>query len=180
MSTEEMLIAVVRIAGALFVLRWALFGSVFAIAIDLSDLFLMNLLNLGGVSDYQSFDKTLDLAYMATFLVVALRWAGIARNIAIALFVFRLVGVLLFDFSGNRWVLLGFPNIFEFWIVWIAFVHHFRPNALPLSLKQAAPSLIALSLLKELHEFVLHGGRWLDQYRAVDVVHNFWKWLTPG
>ena len=39
-----------------------------------SDLFMMNLIDLGGVDDYQTFDKYLDQAYLLTFLVVALRW----------------------------------------------------------------------------------------------------------
>ena len=49
MTAEEMIIAAVRLAGALLVLRWAFAGSLAAIAIDFSDLFLMNLIDLGGV-----------------------------------------------------------------------------------------------------------------------------------
>ena len=76
MTTEEIIIAFFRIAGALPVLRWALAGALIAIAVDLSDLFQMNLLDLGGVGNYQALDKWLDLSYMITFLIVALRWHG--------------------------------------------------------------------------------------------------------
>ena len=76
MTAEELIISAARIAGALLVLRWAFAGAVAAILIDFSDLFMMNLLDLGGVRNYQALDKWLDLAYMLTFLWVALRWSG--------------------------------------------------------------------------------------------------------
>ena len=80
MSLEELIIAIVRVVGSLAVLKWAFVGGWAAILIDLSDLFLKNLLDLGGVSNYQAFDKWLDQVYMVAFLVVALRWKGPARN----------------------------------------------------------------------------------------------------
>ena len=60
MSLEELIIAIVRVVGSLAVLKWAFVGGWAAILIDLSDLFLRNLLDLGGVSNYQAFDKWLD------------------------------------------------------------------------------------------------------------------------
>ena len=100
MTTEELIIAAVRIGGALLVLRWAFAGSIAAILIDFSDLFMMNLLDLGGVRNYQALDKWLDLAYMLTFLWVALRWTGPPRTIAAALFAYRILGVL--SLRGRR------------------------------------------------------------------------------
>jgi hypothetical protein len=76
MTTEMWLIAAVRLLGALPVLRWAFVGALVAMAVDQSDLFMMNLIHLGGVSDYQTFDKYLDQAYLLAFLVVAWRWHG--------------------------------------------------------------------------------------------------------
>ena len=73
MTTEELIIAAVRVAGALPVLRWAFAGSLLAVLVDFSDLFMMNLLDLGGVRNYQALDKWLDLAYMGTFLWAAWR-----------------------------------------------------------------------------------------------------------
>ena len=51
MNLEEIIIAVVRIAGSLPVLFSPFFGGLAVIAIDLSDLFLMQSLQLGGVSN---------------------------------------------------------------------------------------------------------------------------------
>ena len=92
MTLEILVIAAIRIAGSLPVLRWPLAGGVLAVLVDLSDLLLRDALELGGVGDYQSLDKWLDQVCMATFLVVALRWQGPARRIAIGLFAYAFEG----------------------------------------------------------------------------------------
>ncbi len=177
MTTEEIIIAIVRVAGALPVLRWALAGALIAIAVDLSDLFQMNLLDLGGVGNYQALDKWLDLSYMGTFLIVALRWNGPARSVAVALFAFRMIGFATFEATGNRWVLLAFPNAFEFWFVFVAALHHYWP-AYQLTALRYLLWLVPVVALKEVHEYVLHGWRGLDDYVAIDVVRDWWRWVT--
>ena len=97
MTIEELVIFGARLLGSLPVLRWAFGGAMIAILVDFSDLFMMNLLNLGGLRDYQSFDKLADIVYMSTFMLVALRWSGTSRNVAIALFVFRVSGIGVFE-----------------------------------------------------------------------------------
>src|SRR5262245_43558788 len=113
-TLEMAIIAAVRVLGSLPVLRWAFVGALLAIIVDLSDLFMMNLLDLGGVYDYQSFDKLLDQVYMLTFLVTALRWGGLAARVSAVLYGWRMVGFIAFEVSGNRSILLLFPNVFEF------------------------------------------------------------------
>jgi hypothetical protein len=126
MTTEMWIIAAVRVASALPVLRWPLAGAFIAIFVDLSDLFLRDWIHLGGVNDYQSFDKWLDQAYMITFLIVALRWEPVPRNIAVALYAYRLAGVIAFELTGDRGILLLFPNLFEFWFIFVAALKTFR------------------------------------------------------
>jgi hypothetical protein len=120
MTTEMWIIAAFRIGAALPVLRWPLAGAFMALFADLTDLFLREWLDLGGVNDYQRFDKWLDQAYMITFLIVALRWEPLPRNIAVALFAVREVGVIAFEITGDREILLLFPNLFEYWFIFIA------------------------------------------------------------
>ena len=124
MTTEMWIIAAVRVAGSLPVLRWPLAGAFIAIFVDLSDLFLRDWIDLGGVKDYQRFDKSLDQVYMATFLLVALRWQATPRNIAVALYAFRLVGSIAFELTGDRAVLILFPNAFEYWFIFVAALKH--------------------------------------------------------
>jgi hypothetical protein len=177
-TAEQLVIGLIRIGGSVIVLRWAFVGAVIAILVDFSDLFLMNLLDLGGLGDYQSFDKALDLVYMVAFLVVALRWRPLERNIAVALFAYRMVGVAVFEATGSRATLIAFPNIFEFWFLAVAGRDLLWPDH-DLDGRGAAVWLAVLTPLKLAHEFAVHGARWLDKYRATDVVADWWHALTP-
>src|SRR4026209_2834472 len=111
MTLEVLVIGAIRILGSLPVLRWPLAGGILAILVDLSDLLLRDLLDLGGIPDYQSFDKWADQVYLAAFLVVALRWTGPERVIAVGLCLFRLVGFIAFEATGQRDLLLLLPNV---------------------------------------------------------------------
>lgn len=176
MTLEVIVIAAVRIAGSLPVLRWPLLGGLLAILIDLSDLLLMDLLDLGGVPDYQSLDKWLDQVYLALFLVVALRWAKPARTISIALYLYRLVGFVLFELTGERTLLLLFPNVFEFWFIFVAIVGDERIGRW--SRGQLGIALAVLTLLKEIQEWALHGARLFDSINALDAIDQVWRRLT--
>lgn len=177
MTLEVAVIAVVRLLGALPVLRWAFVGALIAIAVDLSDLFLMNLLHLGGVPNYQSFDKWADQVYLLAFLVVAQRWAAVPRRIAVALYAFRAIGFLLFAATGERWVLFAFPNVFEFWFVLVASLPHWRP-AFTFTRRHAALALAAVTAAKLAHEYVVHIARALDGFTAMEAVQAIWRVLT--
>jgi hypothetical protein len=150
MTTEMWLIAAARLLRAVPVLRWAFVGALIAMAVDQSDLFMMNLIDLGGVTDYQTFDKYLDQAYLIAFLVVALRWQGPARGVAVVLFAYRLAGFLLFELTHERDLLLLFPNFFEYWFVLIAALGHF--GRLPAGWEiaaEAAPGREAYSAVRD-------------------------------
>jgi hypothetical protein len=175
-TLEVVVIATIRIAGSLPVLRWPLLGGLLAILVDLSDLLLMGVLDLGGVPDYQSLDKWLDQVYLALFIVVALRWTHPARTIAIALYLYRLVGFVLFELSGERALLLVFPNVFEFWFIFVAFVGDRRVARW--SRVQLGATLLILTVLKEIQEWALHGARLFDSISALDAIDLVWQRLT--
>lgn len=178
MTAEVIVIAAIRIAGSLPVLRWPLLGGLLAVLVDLSDLLLLGLLDLGGVPDYQGFDKWLDQVYMGTFLVVALRWTGPARTIAVALFAFRLVGFVAFELTGVRETLLLFPNVFEFWFLLVAALGCDRIERW--SRPRTAVVLIVLAGLKEAQEWALHGARLFDGITALGFLDLVWRRLTGG
>ena len=126
MNSEELIISIVRIVGSIPVLFFPFWGSILAILVDLSDLFLMGFIKLGGVSNYQKLDKFLDLFYMSLFLIVSLRWDSREKFISIGLFAFRMLGVTLFFIFNIRIILVFFPNVFEFWFVLIAGYKYFN------------------------------------------------------
>jgi hypothetical protein len=177
LTEEQLVIGAVRVIGSLFVLRWAFVGGVIAVLVDFSDLFLMNLLHLGGLKNYQAFDKYLDQVYQLTFLIVALRWHGPARSISVVLYVWRMIGFVLFEITGLRPVLLLFPNLFEFWFLFVASLPHWRPAFRFTNLNVGMVGGLLLAL-KEFQEYALHGARWLDGFTAVEAVNAIWSWVT--
>lgn len=200
MTTEEVIIAIVRVLGSLPVLVFPFPGAIIAVLTDLSDLFLMNLLDEGGVRDYQEFDKWCDQVYMLTFLVVALRWEGRARNIAVVLYAYRLVGFVVFEVTQERDVLIFFPNVFEYWFIFVAGVKWFRREGDPArgsgpelrdregegtlfpfrySTGQLMIVLPVLTAAKLAHEYMLHVGQWFEDFTAVEAVEWIWRVVTP-
>lgn len=182
---EAVVIGLIRVAGSLPVLRWAFVGGLVAVFTDLSDLFWREWLDLGGISNYQGWDKWLDQVYMGLFLVVVLRsWTGWERRVAAGLFVYRLIGFAAFEAGlGDREVLLFFPNVFEFWFLFVASRPHL-PRRLtgrtgdgappPLTARAAAGWLVFLAALKVGQEYVLHKGLWLDRYGAFEFMEMLW------
>jgi hypothetical protein len=59
----------------------------------------------------------------------------------------------------------------------VAGLHRFKPNY-TLTPLRAALWMLPLLALKEFQECALHWGKWLDKWRATDVVIIWWGWLT--
>jgi hypothetical protein len=73
---------------------------------------------------YQNYDKAMDLFYLSIAFLTTLRnWTrSAAVQIARFLFFYRMVGVLLFELTGIRTVLLIFPNTFEYFFIFYELV----------------------------------------------------------
>jgi len=167
-----------RVATALPVLRWPLAGGLLAIGGDLADLLLRDLLGIGDL-DYQLLDKLLDQVYLVLFLVVALRWEGVERKVSIVLFGLRLVGSLLFVLTGDRLVLLLFPNVFETWFILVALLHHLsRP--VRWTPGHVAAALATVTAFKLVQEWALHGARAFDGLSSLEFLDQLWRWRTGG
>src|SRR2546430_6046266 len=164
-----------RLASALPTLRWPFAGALIALVADFADLFLMDA--IGGITDYQRLDKLCDLGYLATFLVVAARWSGLERLIALALFGYRMIGEVAFEITGARALLLLFPNVFEFWFVAVAARRHYRPDR-ALTPRRAGAALVILLAGKEAQEYFLHVDRFLDQFSAIGALQGIWHTIS--
>jgi hypothetical protein len=88
-------------------------------AVDGSLLEQFTSVDTGPDGPYQSFDKALDIYYLAIAYITTLRnWTSQAAvSVAQFLFYYRLVGVLAFELSGERAMLVIFPNTFEFFFI---------------------------------------------------------------
>ena len=87
--------------------------------IDNSLLAHLSSVDLGPGGPYQSFDKALDIYYLAIAYLATMRnWTSTpAFRIARFLFYYRLVGVVAFELLDSRAMLLLFPNTFEFFFI---------------------------------------------------------------
>jgi hypothetical protein len=164
-----------RVAGSLPVLRWPFIGGIIAVLCDLCDLFLINW--LGGVANYQRFDKYLDQVYMLTFLIVVLAWTGLPRAVGVVLYGYRMAGFVAFELTGARFLLLAFPNFFEVWFFFIAGIAFFRVEE-PASKRWVWLLAISLGVTKVVQEYVLHYEKLLDGFTAFEAVSAIWHWLT--
>jgi hypothetical protein len=68
---------------------------------------------------YQSYDKAMDVYYLAIAYVTTLRnWTSLpAFEVSRFLYFYRLVGVVVFELAQARWLLLVFPNTFEYFFI---------------------------------------------------------------
>jgi hypothetical protein len=88
-------------------------------AVDGSLLAHFTSVDVGPNGPYQSFDKALDIYYLAIAYLATMRnWRSTpAFRIARFLFYYRLVGVVAFELLDSRAMLLIFPNTFEFYFI---------------------------------------------------------------
>ena len=67
--------------------------------------------------------------------------------------------------------------VFEFWFIFVAGVKWFKP-AYSITAWTATKWMVPILILKESQEYTLHWWRILDQYRAVDVVTDWWATIV--
>jgi hypothetical protein len=158
MTAGAAIVIAVRLLVPLMILRRPLFGAVASLMVDALDVVFISVVNLGGFGGhYHTTDKLLDTYYLLLELVVALRWQNAyARWIAAALFPYRLAGVVLFELTGQRVMLLIFPNLFENWWLYCAFTLGYAPQLSPRSWREASAALVILLVPKLGQEYLLH------------------------
>tara|TARA_A100001037_G_C15153749_1_gene641743 strand:- start:14866 stop:15390 length:525 start_codon:yes stop_codon:yes gene_type:complete len=174
MTLEEIIIIIFRLIGSFTVFIHPFYGALSVILIDFSDLILMNVLKLGGVSNYQALDKILDLTYMITFLIITLRFNKIERYIGYTLFLYRIIGVIIYEIYESRLILFIFPNLFEVWFIGICALN-LSKNHSKLTKKNFFYLLAPIFVLKIIQEYILHINKVLDNYTLIEFIEIFIK-----
>lgn len=119
MGTDELVFVLVvgsRLFVPLLVFRFPLPAVLAALVIDAADQTIFQELTEFDLANYQSYDKALDIYYLSLAYLSTLRnWAHpFHATVASVLWYYRLVGVLVFELTQERWLLLVFPNTFEY------------------------------------------------------------------
>ena len=130
-----LMVIAIRLLVPLTILRWPLAGGLLSLVVDAVDVVLVDA--IAGVMGqppefgpiYAQLDKWLDLYYLAFELVVARRWQEVVpRRTAYVLFGWRLLGVILFEITVSRPLLVVFPNLFENYFLFILIARRWFPR----------------------------------------------------
>lgn len=167
------LVIALRLVVPLSILRWPIGGALVSMALDAVDVVLVDAFAriLGEPGEfgplYPQIDKWLDLWYLSLEAWVVRRWPEpLLRRTAWTLFAWRVIGVVLFELTAIRPLLLAFPNLFENVYLYVAIVRRYAPRYLPRSLGMVLLLLVILLIPKLIQEWILH---W-------DQLHP-WLWL---
>lgn len=108
-----------RLVVPLLIGRFPLPAILASLVVDGIDKSVLQAFTHVDLTDYQSYDKALDVYYLAiTYLAVLRNWRDRFSVLVVAgLWYYRLLGVLLFELTGARWLLLAFPNTFEYVVI---------------------------------------------------------------
>ena len=88
-----------------------------SIIVDSIDVVIVAAIRSDSFLNYTTTDKMLDTYMLAFAVFVSLRWENkIARFTSIALFLYRLVGVIVLLVTDTREVLFIFPNVFQLFL----------------------------------------------------------------
>lgn len=112
-------VVVARFVFPLFIPRFPLPAVVACLVLDAADQSIFQAFTDDPLTGYQSYDKALDIYYLAIAYFSTMRnWRpSTAFEVTRFLYLYRLVGVALFEIGGPRWLLLVFPNTFEYFFI---------------------------------------------------------------
>ena len=168
-----LLVIALRLLLPLTILRWPLAGGLLSLVVDAVDVVLVDLFArvLGEPGEfgplYAQLDKYLDTYYLALEVVVVRRWhEAVPRRTAYALFAWRALGVVLFEITVSRPLLVVFPNLFENYFLFVLVARRWFPRFVPRTWAQSVIACLLLLIPKEIQEFVLH----------YEELHP-WQWL---
>jgi hypothetical protein len=117
-------VVLARLLIPLLVFRFPLPAIVAALVIDAADQTIFQQLTDLDLTSYQGYDKALDIYYLAIAYISTFRnWHHpAALTVATFLWYYRLVGVMLFELTEWRPLLLIFPNTFEYFFIFFEIV----------------------------------------------------------
>ncbi len=138
--------------------RYPLPGVLASLVLDMVDQTIFQLFTDLPLEGYQSYDKALDIYYLTiTYLSTLRNWSNLyAFKLDRFLFYYRLVGVAIFELVHLRYLLLIFPNTFEYFFIFYEAVRlKWDPKVLTKSKLIAAAALIWI-FVKLPQEYWIH------------------------
>ena len=118
-TTVFISVVVLRFVLPLFIPRFPLPGVIACLVLDAADQTIFQAFTDDPLLGYQTYDKALDVYYLAIAYISAMRnWREpVAFEVARFLYLYRLVGVTLFELLEQRWIVFVFANTFEYFFI---------------------------------------------------------------
>ncbi len=118
-QTVFVVVVLSRFFVPLLIPRFPLPAVVACLVIDAVDQTVFQAVTDDPLAWYQTYDKALDIFYLAIAYISSMRtWRDpVAFQTLRFLYLYRLVGVLLFELLDRRFLLLVFPNTFEYFFI---------------------------------------------------------------
>lgn len=158
LTQGQIIVIALRLVIPLMILWRPLPGSIIAMLLDALDVVIVEFFGPGGMGDhYHNIDKLLDIYYLSLQAFMAWKWMDKRlRLVALVLFFYRLLGVIVFEITGWRPTMFIFPNLFEHWFLFVLLRERFFPGLKLDTWKRIAGWLVILYFPKVVQEYVLH------------------------
>lgn len=176
---EYLIFTILRLCLPLTILRWPLAGGVLAIIIDALDWHFIPFKTESDYTYYQRWDKILDMYYLTLeAYVLSYFHQKTTRLIGYFLFFYRLFGVLLFEVTTLRYILLLFPNLFESYFLFLLFYKKISRKELystTSSLALLVPLIIVPRFFLEYSIHILNQPIWIfviNSFREQSIIMN--------
>ena len=118
-STIFVIVVLLRFFVPLAIPRFPLPAILACLVLDAADQTIFQAFTDDPLPGYQTYDKALDVYYLAIAYFSSMRnWREpTAFQVGRFLYLYRLVGVTLFELLDQRWLLFVFPNTFEYYFI---------------------------------------------------------------
>ncbi|CAB4552308.1 MAG: hypothetical protein F2534_06025 [Actinobacteria bacterium] len=118
-TTIFITVVLLRFALPLLIPRFPLPAVLACLVLDAADQTIFQAFTDDPLAGYQTYDKALDVYYLTVAYISAMRnWRDpVAFQVARFLFLYRLVGVTLFELVEQRWIIFVFANAFEYFFI---------------------------------------------------------------
>ncbi len=157
-TTDQLVFLAVVLARFLIPLtipRYPLPGVIASLVLDAIDQTIFQTFTNLNLDGYQGYDKALDIYYLTITYIATLRnWSNLfAFKVSRFLWYYRLIGITLFELTGARWLLIVFPNTFEYFFIFYEIVRlRWDPRRLTKTGSKVAYPEKKYQMLKEIHD----------------------------
>lgn len=169
-------VILIRLFIPLLIFKKPFWGALLAMAADASDIIIMDAFGWGFLEGkpYHVIDKVFDTYYLAIEFYVSLSWQiAQLRRTSMVLFIWRLLGVIVFSVTQIRQVVFFAPNIFENFYLLVVGLHKFFPKFQIKTTKRLVIVLAIATVPKLIQEYIMH---FLEFHTWHFIKHNIFRW----